>query len=238
MTMDYHGHKLRHEYKYYINNFVYHELRERFKSVLEVDRNMKDEDGYTISSIYFDDFYNSAINEKLDGVIFRKKYRIRLYNHQDDVIKLECKSKYNNYISKEWAPLSRDEYDRILNGDYEFLLSRKEDICQKLYGACVTKMLRPVTTVEYQREAYVHQLGNVRLTFDKNLAASIGNVDIFDKGYETVRVPIEGAMILEVKYDDYIPDYIWKIFQSDRMEYCAISKYVMCRETNRRVRII
>lgn len=236
--MDYHGHRLRHEYKYYINSFVYHELRERFRQVMRADHNMNDEDGYTISSIYFDDLYKSAVNEKLDGVRFRKKYRIRLYNHQDGIIKLECKSKYNNYISKEWAQLTRAEYDSILNGDYEFLLSRKEDIFQKVYADYSTKMLRPVTTVEYQREAYVHQLGNVRLTFDKNLAASIGAVDIFDEGYETVRVPMQEAMILEVKYDDYIPDYIWKLIQSDRMEYCAISKYVMCRDVNRKVKII
>jgi len=238
MTMDYQGHRLRHEYKYYINSFVYHVLRERFRHVLGADPNMENEDGYIISSIYFDDLYGSAVNEKLAGVRFRKKYRIRLYNYQDDVIKLECKSKYNNYISKVGVPLSRAEYDSILNGDYEFLLSRKEDLCHEVYGEYVTKRLSPVTTVEYQREAYVHQLGNVRLTFDKNLAASIGAVDIFDEGYETVRVPMQETMILEVKYDDYIPDYIWKLIQSDRMEYCAISKYVMCRDVNRKVKII
>lgn len=235
--MEYQGHRLRHEYKYYINNLVYHELRERFKYVLKTDRNMKDEEGYIISSIYFDDFHNSAINDKVDGTRFRKKYRIRLYNHQDSVIKLECKSKYNNYISKEWAPLSREEYDSILGEDYEFLLSRQEDICKKLYAGYASKRLRPVTTVEYLREAYVHDLGNVRITFDKNIAASIGCVDVFDPGYETVVVPLDGAMVLEVKYDDYIPDYIWKVFQSDRMVNCAISKYVMCRDLNRKVRI-
>ena len=91
MTMDYQGHRLRHEYKYYINSFVYHVLRERFRHVLGADPNMENEDGYIISSIYFDDLYGSAVNEKLAGVRFRKKYRIRLYNYQDDVIKLECK---------------------------------------------------------------------------------------------------------------------------------------------------
>lgn len=234
--MEYQGHRLRHEYKYYINNLVYHELRERFRYILKTDPNIKDEEGYAISSIYFDDFHDSAVIDKLDGTRFRKKYRIRLYNHTDELIKLECKSKYNNYISKEWAPLTRAEYDSILNGNYEFLLYRKEDVCKKLYANYVAKRIRPVTTVEYQREAYIHELGNTRITFDKNIAASIGTVDVFEPSYETAYVPLKGAMVLEIKYDDYIPDYIWKIFQSDRMMNCAISKYVMCRDLNRKVR--
>lgn len=234
--MEYKGHRLRHEYKYYINNLVYHELRERFRYILKTDPNMEDEEGYTISSIYFDDLHDSAVIDKLDGTRYRKKYRIRLYDHTDDLIKLECKSKYSKYISKVWAPLSRAEYDSILQGDYEFLLYREEDICKMLYANYVSKRLRPVTTVEYLREAYVHELGNVRITFDKNIAASVGTVDVFDSGYETVLAPLEGTMVLEIKYDNYIPDYIWKVFQSDRMINCAISKYVMCRDLNRKVR--
>lgn len=236
--MEYKGHKLRHEYKFYINSFVYHELRERFRYVLDVDRYMKDENGYLISSLYFDDIYHSAMEDKINGTPFREKYRIRIYNHDDDLIKLECKRKFNQYISKQWARISREEYDRILNGDYEFLISRPEEVCRKLYANQTAKLMRPVTVVEYQREAYVHPLGNVRITFDKNISASIGDLDIFHMNYETVRVPLEEMMVLEVKYDDYIPDYIWRIIQTDRMAKCAISKYVMCRDINRKVRII
>ncbi len=236
--MEYKGHMIRHEYKFYINNFVYHELRERFRYVLQADRNMKDDEGYLISSLYFDDMYHSAIEDKINGTPFREKYRIRIYNHDDELIKLECKSKFNQYISKQWARINKEEYDRILNGNYEFLLSRPEEVCRQLYANQTTKLMRPVTVVEYQREAYVHPLGNVRITFDKNLSASIGNLDIFNKDYGSIRVPMEDMMILEVKYDDYIPDYIWNIIQTDRIINCAISKYVMCRDINRKVRII
>lgn len=236
--MEYQGHKLRHEYKFYINTYVYQELRERFLYVLQRDPNVKDEDGYTISSLYFDDLSNSAMNEKIEGTRFRKKYRIRLYNHGDHLIKLECKSKFDNYISKEWAPLSREEYDSILQGDYDFLMSRKEEVCKNLYISHMVKMLEPVTVVEYQREAYIHNQGNVRITFDKKISASTGPLDIFDSDYSTVQVPLNGMMVLEVKYDDYLPDYIWKLIQSDRMIKCAISKYVMCRDINRKVRIL
>ncbi len=236
--MEYKGYKLRHEYKFYINTFVYHELRERFRHVLNKDSNMKNEEGYIISSIYFDDIYGSAMEEKINGSAFREKYRIRLYDYEDTLIKLECKIKFNEYISKQWARISREEYERILNGDYEFLISRPEEICRKLYVLYKTKLIKPVTVVEYQREAYVHPLGNVRITFDKNLSASVGNLDIFSSDYETLRVPMDDMMILEVKYDDYIPDYIRKLIQIGCTSKCAISKYVLCREINRKVRSI
>lgn len=236
--MEYKGHKLRHEYKFYINSFTYHTLRERLRYVLQADSHMKKEEGYLISSLYFDDIYHSAMEDKVNGSIFREKYRIRLYNHSDDLIKLECKSKFNEYISKQWARISREEYNRILDGDYEFLISRPEEVCRKLYAKQKTKLMQPITVVEYLREAYVHPLGNVRITFDKNLSASIGELDIFHNDYETIRVPMDGMMILEVKYDDYIPDYIRKIIHTDSLTKCAISKYVMCRDINRKVRVI
>ncbi|TAH67865.1 MAG: polyphosphate polymerase domain-containing protein [Anaerolineaceae bacterium] len=236
--MEYKGYKLRHEHKFYINAFVYHELRERFRHVLQADSHMKDQEGYLISSLYFDDMYHSALEDKINGAPFREKYRIRLYNHDDAFIKLECKIKFNEYISKQAVPISRDEYDRILNGEYEYLISRPEEVCRKLYGYQKTRLLKPVTVVEYMREAYVHPLGNVRITFDKNLSASYGNLDVFHLDYETIQVPMEEMMIMEVKYDNYIPDYIWKIIQTEPMAKCAISKYVLCRDINRKVRIL
>lgn len=236
--MEFEGQRLRHEYKYYINSFTYHVLRERIKQVLKKDPNMVDDEGYLISSLYFDDIFHSAEIEKKAGTRFRKKYRIRLYDHSDNLIKLECKSKFNHYIAKEWAHLSREEYDSILGGEYEFLLDRKEEICKRLYVNHTSKMLRPVNVVEYKREAYIHEYGNVRITFDKNISASVGNVDVFSSDYDVVQVPLQDMMVLEVKYDDYIPDYIRKIVHSDRMMKCAISKYVMCRDINRKVKIL
>jgi hypothetical protein len=199
---------------------------------------MKDEKGYLISSLYYDDMYNSAMDDKINGTPLREKYRIRLYNHSDEAIKLECKRKFNQYITKQVAGISKEEYYRLLRGDYDFLPTRSEEVCKALYVNCKTKLLRPVTVVEYLREAYVHPNGNVRITFDKNLSAGIGDLDIFHRDCETIQVPMDGMMIMEVKYDDFIPDYIWRLIQTDRLVKCAISKYVMCRDINRKVRIV
>ena len=231
--MKYEGHTLRHELKYYINENVYHVLRERLQKVVYTD-----EKGYLISSIYFDDIYHSAVEEKVAGTRFRKKFRIRSYGLDDSLIRLECKSKFNEYISKTSAKLSRAEYDQIMRGDYSFLLERKEPVCQELYCYHKTKLMKPVVVVEYKREAYVYPLGNVRITFDKDIAASGTTVDMFSDNYCTNKVLPNDIMVLEVKYDDYIPRHILQILQTAMTDRCAISKYVMCREKKRMVQLI
>ncbi len=234
--MEYEGHKLRHEFKYYINQNSYHILKERFRYIMSPDENMVQEDGYLISSLYFDDVFHSALEDKISGTRFRKKYRIRIYEHSDVIIKLECKIKYDSFIAKESAKLTRAEYNKILQDDYGFLLSRKETICRELYALHQTKLLRPVTVVEYLREAYVAEQGNVRITFDKNIAASVFGLDMFDSDLIMSEILPSGIMVLEVKYDDFIPKYILKLLQTDQAQKCAASKYVMCRNRNMRVK--
>lgn len=236
--MQYEGHTLRHEYKYYINYDVYYVLRDRLKKVIQMDENMPDENGYLISSIYFDDIHHSAVEEKIAGTRFRKKFRIRSYELNSGLIRLECKSKYNEYISKIGAKLSLEEYTSIMQGDYACLMGRKEQVCQELFGYNREKLLKPSVVVEYRREAFVSPFGNVRITFDKDISASTDTLDMFSKDYHTKKVLQDDIMVLEVKYDDYLPVHIRSILQTACTDRCAISKYVMCREEKRRVKFL
>ena len=233
--MQYQGHTLRHELKYYINASVYHTLRNRLRVVLKPDPNMKREDGYLISSLYFDDLHHSALNEKQSGIRFRKKYRMRCYDRSDALIKLECKYKYDEYISKTSATLSRAEYDAILRNDYGLLASRREEVCRQLLAYHNLRLLQPVVAVEYLREAYVLPQGNVRITFDKDISASTDCFDMFAEDYVTSRVLEKDLIVLEVKYDDFIPSFVLEILQTAMTNKCAISKYVMCRVDKRRI---
>ena len=233
--MEYLGHRLRHEIKYYINENVYHTLRGRLNLVTEADSYMKNEDGYLISSLYLDDIYHSALTEKEAGIRFRKKYRIRCYNREDTPVKLECKRKYGEYIAKETMKLSRIEYDSILAGSYEFLLSRPESLGREVYALHQTRLLKPTAVVEYLREAYVSKLGNVRITFDKDISVSVNEYDMFSENFEVVRALEPGVMVLEVKFDDFLPDMIYRILQTAMTDKCAVSKYVMCRNEKRRI---
>lgn len=233
--MEYLGHRLRHEIKYYINDSVYHTLRGRLRVVAAADPHMKDEEGYLVSSLYLDDLYHTAWEEKEAGIRFRKKYRIRCYDRADGRISLECKRKYGEYIAKDSMLLSRGEYDAILAGDYDFLLSRPEPSGREIYALHHTRLLQPVVTVEYLREAYVAREGNVRITFDKEISASVGEHDIFADRYEVRRVLDPGIMVLEVKFDEYLPDAIFRILKTAMTDRCAVSKYVMCRKEKRRI---
>ncbi len=233
--MQYLGHRLRHEIKYYINDSVYHTLRGRLRTVAGADPNMKEEDGYLISSLYFDDVYHSAMNEKQAGICFRKKYRLRCYNRQDTRINLECKRKYGEYISKDSMAVSRGEYDAMLAGNYDVLMEHPDTVGREVYALHHARLLKPVVAVEYLREAYVLAQGNVRITFDKEISASVNDYDMFSEYYEVKKVLEPGIMVLEVKFDDYLPDMIYQILKTAMTNKYAISKYVMCREEKRRI---
>lgn len=236
--MKYEENSLRHELKYYINESVYHTLRNRLKIIINSDPNMKSDEGYLITSVYFDDIYKTAMNEKISGARFRKKFRIRAYERDDSLIKLECKSKFDEYISKVSANLSREEYDLLMSGNYDFLFDRSEKVCKELLVYNRINLLKPVVTVEYQREAYILNEGNVRITFDKDISASTGSLNMFDESFATTKVLPEKVMVLEVKYDNYLPSKVHSLLRTAMTEKCAISKYVMCRENKRRNKYI
>ena len=236
--MQYNGRSIRHELKYEIDEERAFRLRQILSSLIVRDPNMKDPRGYLISSIYFDDYSNRALEEKLAGNCMRKKIRIRGYDMDDSLIRLECKEKYESFIAKESTLITRQEYDRILRGDYDCLRDRPERVCKSTFVLAKTRLLHPVVVVEYRREAYICREGNVRITFDKEIAASTGVMDFYDPACITNRVMRPGWMILEVKYDDYLPRVIQQAIGVVGAQQCSASKYVMCRDQKRKVQFI
>lgn len=222
--------KFRHELKYYINYTEMIPLRAKVSSVLKMDKNAVDAQGYNIRSLYFDGLHDHALYDKNNGIFAREKYRIRIYNGSDQVIKLERKSKYGDFISKESAPLSRADYDAILRWQYDCLRERPEPLIQDFYFALQYRAFTPRVIVDYIREAYIYEPGNVRITFDKELRAGINGIDLFDEHivYEHILYPEQ--VILEVKFDHFLPYFVRQLVQPERMVRSAISKYVLCRE--------
>lgn len=228
--MDFSNKKFRHEYKYYINYAEMIALRNKVSSILSLDKNTQTKEGYNIRSLYFDGLHQHALHDKNDGIFAREKYRIRIYNGSDTVIKLERKSKYGDFVNKEGAPLSRAEYDAILNWQYDVIKDRPEPLIQDFYKALQYRQFKPVVIVDYIREAYVFEPGNVRITFDKELKAVVNGIDLFDDAnvYQNLLYPEQ--VILEMKFDHFLPDQIRQLVQPERLVRSAISKYVLCRE--------
>ncbi len=221
--------RYRNEWKYLIDTAQKEVITRRLDPLLQLDRHAQD-GGYMIRSLYFEDYYNSAYEEKDAGVLQRKKYRIRIYNCSDQSIKLERKKKFGSYIYKESAPLTREEVYRILDGDYSFLLESPHSLCREFYFECTSNVMRPRTIVDYEREPWILDAGTVRVTFDMDVRAAVGSFDIFDPTLPTLSVLEPGKCVMEVKFTEFLPRFVRDILPDRASEFTAVSKYVLCYE--------
>lgn len=220
----------RHELKYYITSGEYELLQRKLSLTMERDAFAKKNGGeYFIRSLYFDDRDDSAFREKLSGIDERDKFRIRIYDMRDDVIKLECKHKSNGYIKKQSIGLSRREYEKLMSGDRLFLLNRPEPFARRMYLEFAQRALKPAVIVDYTREAFVFPMEDVRVTFDKNVRTGLRSVDMFNAGIPTYPVIDDYGMVLEIKFNRFLPTYIRSLLQLEASQRSAISKYVLCR---------
>lgn len=222
--------KFRHELKYYVNYHQYYLIRQRLRFLMKQDKHADENGEYHIRSLYFDDAENIALQEKQGGIKNRYKFRIRLYNKSDKVLHLEKKIRKNTMIAKEKVAISREILDRLLINDYTVLENESSPLLQQVYYEMKNRLLRPKVIVDYVREAYVVKTGNVRITFDKDLRTGLNGIDPFDPNLYPVKVIDDPFFILEVKYDEYIPNYIRDGLQLNGLVQQSASKYTICRK--------
>lgn len=218
----------RHEIKHLITPADAAAIRANLSAVAHIDENAARNGGhYRIRSLYFDDPCDTALHEKLDGVNERKKYRIRYYNENLDYIVLECKIKKGGVGAKPQEELTREEARRILTGDTAWMASCGRPLLTRLYVDMKVCGLRPKAVVEYQRVPFVYAPGNVRVTIDWNIRA--GRPDQFLDPHG-ITLPIEdNVMLLEVKWDAYLPSIIRQAVVLRSRQATAFSKYAACR---------
>jgi len=219
--------KLRHEWKHEISYGDMLLLRRRLKAVMKVDPHGKN-GAYFIRSLYFDNGADKALREKLDGVSRREKFRIRYYDHDPSLIHLEKKSKRGGVGWKESADLTRDEARRIAAGEWEWMGEADRPLLRELHEKMRYQGLRPRTIVDYTREPFIYTPGNVRVTLDYDIRTGLGSTDFLSP--DCVTVPVEGdPIILEVKWDEFLPGIIRDVVQLDGRRTAAFSKYAICR---------
>ena len=195
------------------------------------DPNGDENNEYHIRSLYFDTVFNDALFDKYDGVQNRNKYRIRIYNISDKVIKLECKTKVGSLISKRSLSIPRDLCEQLIAGDPTGLEATRSGLLGDMFREMTVNLLHPVVIVDYVREAYLHPAEEVRITFDKQLRTGLRSTDLFNPHVPTVPPFENGEIILEIKYNRVLPPYIRNLINT----YCgdaqqsAISKYTWCR---------
>ena len=223
---------LRHELKFFISPIQYQVLSRTLKATLNPDPNGDENNQYHIRSLYFDTAYDSALYDKINGTANRDKYRIRIYNFSDQMIRLECKSKFRDLISKRSVRITRDLAERLISADPTGLEGTASGLVSDTFREMRTNLLHPVVIVDYLREAYLHPAEEVRITFDMQLRSGLNSVDMFNPYLPTVPPFDHDEIILEVKYNQVLPPYIANLLTyalRDGACRSAISKYVYCR---------
>ena len=229
--MNYKNRRLRHELKFPATAAQCEILRQRFSAVMKHDANAGEDGIYRITSLYLDDAYNSGYNDKLLGADTRKKYRIRTYNLSPDKIHLECKYKDTDMVSKRGAWITREQYEAILKGDFTFTWDNQYSgtVIEDFGISNSLAHLSPSVIVDYNREAFVVPEGNVRFTIDSGFKVGTFSSDMFAP--EAVYVPVTDiAAVIELKYDDYLPSYLFDLVQGVNLTQQSVSKFVMCKD--------
>lgn len=224
----YRGRKMRHELKFIIDEGTRRVLLSRLAPLTRPDPHGAD-GGYRVTSLYFDDIYGSGYLDKINGIETRRKFRVRAYDLDPSLITLEAKHKDGEYVSKTSNRLTREQYDALLRGNCSFMKEHdgSEDAFGEFYRSDRLTALHPRVIVDYSREALIYPFGNVRITFDKTLSTCYNTLDMFDEN--AFYSPIyQKEIILEVKFDNYLPDSIKAALQGLNAPRMAVSKYMIC----------
>ena len=224
--------KYRHEIKFIISKQMSLILKQRLALAMNVDKNSVNLDNtYFIRSLYFDDINSTAYYEKIDGVLYRKKYRIRIYNNDSSFIRLERKWKHNNMTSKDQLKISKENCINLLTNQFDNI--DKELLNNSLMKEFITDIkvfgLKPSVIVDYKRLAYTYHISELRITFDERIKSGLYNCNLFNINRITYDVIDNNEVVLEVKFNEVLPEHISIILQTIPMYRQAVSKFALCR---------
>ena len=225
-----HAQQYRHEFKYICDEMQLAIIQARIQPLLRLDSHVGQQGFYQIRSLYFDDPYDSCYLENENGTDPREKFRIRIYDADASRISLELKRKEKGKTLKLSCLLTQEQCRALMRGEILPEGPAYPQVLQKLLTLMKTKHYQPKVIVEYTRVPYVYPIGNVRVTLDKSISSS---AEI--SGFLNPEIPLRpiletGKHVLEVKYDELLPDYIYNLLQLPLLRQTAFSKYYLCRK--------
>ncbi len=224
--------KYRHELKFVISSDVAIMLKQRLSLIMETDKNAKSPDHrYFIRSLYFDDIDSTSYDEKLDGILFRKKYRFRFYNMDPSYVILECKHKHDNLTYKDQMVVSKQLVEQLLAGQEIDVNYQNQNLLNEFLIERKIRRLIPSIVVDYYRLAFVYQPLNVRITFDEYIKSGYYNTNLFEEHYLGIPVLKQNEVVLEIKFNEIIPTHILHVIRTVPTMRQAISKFAICRST-------
>ena len=229
MSMD--APQYRHEFKYLVSAAQIPLLRSRLSGFMSPDPHTGSAGTYEIRSLYFDDYHNSCFYENENGTDPREKFRIRIYNHSDSRLSLECKRKEHGMTLKTACPLTPQQAESLMRNLPLSGAAPVPPLLRKLELLRQTELMHPVVIVDYVREPFIYTDGNVRVTFDTDISSASCDPEGFFSPELPVRpvLPL-GTHLMEVKYDAFLPDFIYRALNLGQLRQTSFSKYYLCRK--------
>lgn len=221
--------KDRYEIKYEIDDLHAALLENRLPEVMTRDPNCIG-GIYEVRSLYFDDYDNHCYLDNENGNDPREKFRIRIYNGSDVRIRLELKQKIRGKTCKLSCPITREQTQMLMDGENILWDDGMAPLLKKLYIQVETAYLQPKVIVNYERIPFIHPDGNVRITLDRDIVASVDIDSFFEKSFFGRPILPLGKQVLEVKYDELIPDYVFRTLQTNQLKRISCSKFMLCRK--------
>lgn len=221
--------KYRFEYKYHITEQEKILLKNRIERLLDVDKNAKKTNGYFIRSIYFDDYKDTSLNQVINGISKREKFRIRFYNLDKSYIVLEKKQKINNMTNKTSCIITEEQVMDIIEKRNLAINKSNGSLLNEFYSKLLFEGYKPVCIIDYERIPYVYNAGNVRITLDYNMSVSYDFKNVFNDNVIKIPFVEQNRALLEVKFNEFIPDYIRWMLQLNNLERISYSKYALGR---------
>lgn len=221
--------KYRHEYKHRIRQTEESILLLRATGMLLRDPHAGPDGSYVIRSLYFDDSQDTCLRENVDGTDPRSKFRIRYYNNDPSVLRLEKKSKCRMMTRKESCKLSIAECRCFLAGEIPAITEDMPEMKKQLLLEMSLRRLTPKVIVTYERIPFIYPGGNVRVTFDRGISSSCDVAAFLDGTYPVRPILPVGTSVLEIKWDEFLPKHIKNLLKMDTLQWSSFSKYYMCR---------
>lgn len=219
----------RNEIKYLVSETQLVLLENRIRNLIQPDRHAGADGTYQIRSLYFDDFENTYYRENEMGTDPREKFRIRIYNGDPGRISLELKKKQHSMTQKLSCLLTEEQCRELMAGRPLPADPSYPPVLQKMNLLMKTRLLKPKVIVEYDRTPFVEKLGNTRVTLDRNIRSSNAVASFLEKRVPARPIMPAGKQILEVKYDEFLPDYLYRNLQLSHLRQTTFSKYYLCR---------
>jgi len=220
--------EFRHELKFILNPQDAAILKKNLSQLMTMDPNGDEQGRYMVRSLYFDTIGGDAFFDKLDGVEYRRKYRIRYYNQDTSFIRLESKLKIDDLSNKTQQRLSLPMAEQLMRGEIGSIPLQSDGVLKDFALDMKLNGLRPSVIVDYQRTAYLHQVLDVRITFDEYIRSRVFDTQLFKTKFGSVDVLDPGEVVLEVKYDELIPSAVADLLRQVPMIRLAVSKYAYC----------